>query len=490
MTDAAALIEEADRHYAARDWARALAGYRRARALDGAAPVGFPMGHCAIELATPDTLEAALETPALTPATRDLQRVTELRLRILELCFAQDFARASRLLRFLAEVDRSIQGAYATLTKGRTACLEVLERAPAPADPPFLAHLLVDEAALPVVKARHAGRRLLLVSQRYFDDPARQHDLTDNIARSAREFGLMVHEVNSHVLRPGTTVDEFPGHLMSEIIAFRPDVIVYDDLFHLGISAATEAVAEAVGAVLEQVRALLGVRVVRTLPDGWNTVLRGDDHLFRGLGTSVDLLHHTHPAIIGRGTSAQQAATLCYAYPTSLEPPTVPIASVPRACFAGTVHYASLARVVWWAEATRAGLPIDFVITLPFETPHLKSAPISDVAFSNLLGGHQLVVNLTQRLGGTCILTGRTMEVMLAGGVLLEENSVDTAHFFQPGVHYLPFESLEDVRVLIERLLPDAPRRRAIAESAQRWARRYITGDQFWAELFARLDRL
>ncbi|MBV8169214.1 MAG: glycosyltransferase family 1 protein, partial [Alphaproteobacteria bacterium] len=170
--------------------------------------------------------------------------------------------------------------------------------------------------------------------------------------------------------------------------------------------------------------------------------------------------------------------------------PTVPIGGVPRACFAGTVHYASLARVVWWAEATRAGLPIDFVITLPFETPHLKSAPISDIEFSNLLGGHQMVVNLTQRLGGTCILTGRTMEVMLAGGVLLEENSVDTAHFFQPGVHYMPFESLDDVRALIERLLSDEPRRRAIAEAGQRWARRYISGDQFWAELFARLERL
>jgi hypothetical protein len=490
VSEVAALLAEADRRYAARDWAGALERYRHVRALDPAVLVSFPIGHCAIELAPADALDAPTERPFLLPIERDLQRVLDLRVRIVELCHAGDADRAARLLRFVAEADRSVQAAYDTLNKGPTACLTFLDRVPEPADPPFVTRLLVPEAAIAAVKARHAGQRMLLVCQRYGDDPARRHDLIDNIARSARAFGLVVHEVNSHVLRPGTTNEEFPPYLMREIIAFRPDLIVYDDLFHLGISAATPPVAEAVGAVLAQVRGLLGTRVIRTLPDAWNTVLQGDAHLFRGLGTSVDLLHHSHPAILGRGAPTEQAATFCYPYPTSLEPPTVPLGSVPRACFAGTVHSASVARIVWWAEALRAGLPIDFAITLPFDTPLLKSAPIADVAYSNLLGGHQLAINLTQRLGGTRILTGRTMEVMLAGGVLLEENSVDSAYFFQPGVHYLPFESLADLRILIARLLSDAPRRRAIAEAAQRWAQRYTSGDRFWAEAFARLDRL
>ena len=491
MSADAALIEEADRHYAAREWANALDGYRRARALDPAAPVSFPMGHCAIELAAPDALEVPIETPTLTPDPRDLQRVTELRLRILELCFAKDFERAARLLRFLSDVDRSVQSAYQTMIQGPSACLDLLDRAPAPADPPFIEHLRVPEAALSALKARHAGKRVLVVFQRYSDDPARQrHEVIDNISRTARAFGLVPHEINSHVLPPGITVDAFPGYLMSEIIAFRPDLIVYDDLYHLGISAASEATAEAVGAVLEQVRELLGVRVVRSLPDGWNTVLLGDPHLFRGLGRSVDLLHHSHAEIIGRGSPDEQAATLCYPYPTTVEPASVAPGGVPRACFVGTVHYASLARVVWWAEALRRGLPIDFVITLRFKTAHLQSDPISDVDYSNLLVGHQLAINLTQRLGDTRILTARTLETALAGGVLLEENSVNTAYFFQPGAHYMPFESLDDVGVLIERLLPDGARRRTIAEAGQRWAQRYFSGDQFWAEVFARLDAL
>src|ERR1051326_3067905 len=127
--------------------------------------------------------------------------------------------------------------------------------------------------------------------------------MRDNIARGARDFGLVVHEINSHVLPAGVSLDDFPGYLQQEIIAFRPDVIVYDDLFHLGVSAASEAVAEAVGMVLEQVRSLLGVRVVRTLPDAWNVALGGDAALFRGLGRSVDLVNHLHPAVVGRGSA-------------------------------------------------------------------------------------------------------------------------------------------------------------------------------------------
>jgi hypothetical protein len=314
--------------------------------------------------------------------------------------------------------------------------------------------------------------------------------MVDNLTRSAREFGLVVHEFNSHVLKPGSTVDDFAPNLQQEIIAFRPDVIFFDDLFHLGISAVSDAVAEQVASMLEQVRTLLGVRVVRSLPDGWNTALKGDDHLFRGFGRSVDLLHHCHPKILGRGSAAQQASTWCYTYPTSLEPASVARAGIARACFVGTVHYASIARAVWWAEAAGQGLPIDFVVTLPWQTAHLNHPPISDTAYSNLLVGHQFVLNLTQRLGETCILTGRTIEALLAGSVLLEENSVDSAYFFQPGLHYMPFESLADLRVLIERLLTQPERCRALADAGRQWAARYCSGEVFWAELFARLDRL
>ena len=490
---AAALIDLADRHYQARDWSAALRHYRDVLALDPgvASEQGVPLlvAHCLIELdggVAPDG--GGVPPSADLPRYRAL--ITDLRCRLLELSYAGDFARAVALLGTLAPVDRSIRYARETVTGGPSPCLALLDAIPEPKDPPFVAALRVDARDVPAIKARHAGDRLLLVFQRYADDPERRHDLVDNIALAAREFGLSVRELNSHVLRPGSTCEDFAGELLQEILAFRPHVILYDDLFHLGISAANPAVVEAVGSVLEQARTQLGVRVVRTLPDGWSTALQGDDHLFLGLGQSVDLLHHCHPAILDRGTPAQQAATWCYTYPTSIEPASVARGGIPRACFVGGVHYASMARAVWWIEAARQNLPIDFVITLRWQREHLVRPMITDVEYSNLLAGHQFSINLTQRFSGVRILTGRTMEIMLAGGVLLEEDSVDTAYFFQPGVHYMPFQTLADLRHLIDRLLADPARCRALAEAGRQWTARYCGGDYFWAEMYARLDRL
>ncbi|MBI3517677.1 MAG: glycosyltransferase family 1 protein [Proteobacteria bacterium] len=491
---AEALIAAADRLYQARDWAAALDHYRRLEALAPALAaqrsVPVIVGHCRIELDDPAAPDGGTVSGGFGNSERDLQLVTDLRVRLLELCYAGDFARAARLLRWLAHFDLSIKASYdRALTWERSACCDLLDTVSAPIEPPFVRELALSEAEVAAVKQRYRGTRLLLVSQRFFDDPARQHDLTDNLARAARGFGFELREINSHALKPGVTVDGWAADLQSEIIAFHPQLLFFTDLYNSGISRASDAVTEQIATVLEQVRELLGVRVVRSLPDGWHTVIHGDAQFFRGLGRSVDLLHHCHPTVLGRGTAAQRAATWCYPYPTSIEPPTVAPGSVPRGCFVGRVHYSSIARIAWWVEAAQAGLPIDFVIKLPWEIPRIDQPPISDIAFSNLLCGHQLGINLTQRFGGVCILTGRTMEIPLAGGVLLEENSIDTAHFFQPGVHYMPFETLGDLSRLTERLLQDPARRHALAEAGQRWARRYFSGDYFWAELMARLER-
>lgn len=489
-----ALIAAADRLYRERDWRAALDQYALLQARHPefaiAHAVALTIGHCAIELAPRGVPDRPAEVAGVHGTERDLKLITDLRLRVLELCFARDFERATQLLHLLARCDRSVQSAYETISKGPSSCLQFLDATPEPVDPPFLKTLTVPAHELAAAQRRHQGKRLLLVCQRYFVDPLRRHDMADNIGQSARDFGLVVRELNSHVLAPGATIDGFAGDLLGEIIAFRPDVILFDDLYHLGISAASESVAEQVATVLEQARASLGVKVVRSLPDAWNTVLKGDAHLFRGLGSSVDLLHHQSAAALDRGTPEQRAATWCYVYPILMEPPTIAPRSIPRACFAGGVHYASMARVVWWTETARLGVPLDFVITLPWQTDHLNQPPVTDIEYSNLLGGHQLAVNLTQRLGGAGTLTGRLFEAMLVGGVVLEEASVDAAYFFQPGVHYMPFASLADLATLIERLLADQARRDSLAEAGQSFASRYFTGTQFWAELLGRLERL
>jgi hypothetical protein len=155
---------------------------------------------------------------------------------------------------------------------------------------------------------------------------------------------------------------------------------------------------------------------------------------------------------------------------------------VPRAGFVGGLHPGSIARLVWWAECARADLPLDFI-----EARHDAAMQRSDLDYVNLLRAYRLSVNFTLRPTGARILTARTLEVPLSGGVLVEEDSADARYFMSPGVHYVPFETLPDLADTLAALLPDTPRRRQLATAGRAWVTDHFTGDHFWAGLLGRL---
>jgi hypothetical protein len=96
-------------------------------------------------------------------------------------------------------------------------------------------------------------------------------------------------------------------------------------------------------------------------------------------------------------------------------------------------------------------------------------------------------VNWTRRHTGVRIITGRSIETPLSGGLLLEEDSVDTRYFLTPGVHYEPFDTLADLRARVAALLADPVHCRHVAAAGEAWVKRYFSGDHFWAGLMDRL---
>ena len=466
------LLGLADRFYQEDNWSSALNLYRNALAGDPDASAAhayrLAIGHCEIELADAAALGTlALETDAASGSERERIIVARLRLRARDLCRAGDPARGARLLRLLASCDPAIAEAYAASIDPPPAGAD----APVDAgDPPFLRDL----AGLDVdaVKRRTRGLRVLQVFRRfYYDMPERRYEPPDLFARSATAFGLTVGAVDSSTLeRAGLATA-----LYERINDFRPDLIVYEGLFTAGPSAVDDGVARHVATVLDIVRRHLGVRVVNTVLDAWRVPA---DRLVRGIGDVVDLVHHGDPAMRDRAG----ATAFCYVPPLDLPESTVEAGTLAGACFVGTISATSIARLVWWAEAGARGLPIAF-----HETDPAAPAARSDAAFADLHRAHQLCVNFTRRTGGGPILTPRTIQTLLAGGVLLEERSRNSAHFLTPGVHYLEFSAIADLATTLQRLIGDPERRARLAATGQAWARRYFTGDYFWAGV---LDRV
>jgi hypothetical protein len=468
----------ADRSYEQGDWASAITFYRNALAIEPHASAAcgcrLTIAHCQIELAAPDELAAlVLETDASSGTARERVIASRLRVRARDLCRAGDFARATRVLRLLTTCDAAIAEVYA----------RAIDAPPGAAgagddtrDPPFLADL----AGLDVdaVKRRTRGLRVMLGFRRiYYGMPERQYEPPDLFARSAERFGLTVGAVDVSPLERDPAA--LATGLYEHINAFRPDLIVLEGLFRSGATASDPTVALHVATVLGVVRRRLGAKVVNSVPDAWRW---SDAQLFQGLGSAVDLLHHWHPAIRARAAPVERAATFCYVPPLDLPAPTADPGTIAAACFVGTIAEASIARLAWWAEAGARGLPLVFL-----ETDAATPAERADAAFADLHRAHQLSVNFTRRATGVVVLTARTIQSLLAGGVLLEEQSRDSAHFLAPGVHYVPFATLADLATTIERLLPAPELRARLADAGQGWARRYFTGDYFWAGLLQRV---
>lgn len=479
-----ARLKTADALYLRGDWAVALPILQSllTEVPDWAAVQSVPLmaAHCTVEIAaSPDVASVApAHAGDASNTEREQQIVRSVRERVNRLCRAGDYDRAAALLQVLSRYDAPIAQSIAdTITPDPARTGGMAEHGIAPFwDDPTLRPTAVADA-----KRRFANLRLLVVFPKLFGgNPNRASEPYDCFIRSARRFGLTAEGLNAFILPPGVALEDFAGWLQAQIIAFRPDVILYADLFEEGISAKNPSVTEQVAAVLENARARLGVRVVTSLLDAWAVVQHGVDRPLRRLGSCIDLFHHMHPSLMKAQTAAHRAASFCYPPPYELPAPSVAGGTVARAGFVGSVVWYNVGRLVWRTEAGRRGIPLDFL-----ETDH--NNPRSDQEFANLLHAYQVSVNFTARPSGARILTGRPVEVALCGGVLLEEDCFDTAYFLARGEHYEGFGTLDELDAQIERLLGDADRRRILAQEHNRWVAEYFMGDHLWAGLLGRL---
>ena len=473
--------------YQSRDWSTALSIHRYIAethpAVSEELSCSLVIARCEIELADDATLAHYEPDLVQTSASSHQAAVVhDMKLRAIECCRAADFRRARCLLRLVAAFDGPIGRAYAdAMLTRRSGCTDYLRPPADAAAPRFLAEQGVDDWPVATVRERYHGLRVLFVRRyAYVNNPARQYEHQDRLTRSARERGLIVHEINAAAI-PGPQTEGYVAALRRTIEAFAPQVILYDELFMSGISAAP-AHAEAIAEVLEDARRHRGVRVVKSYTDAWYVTSYTPDGLFKHLGRAYDLVQHPHPAILDRGTDAERAAVFCYPAPHFLPTPTVEAGTVPRAGFVGSATLINIGRLVWWAECACAGVPLDFI-----EANVHAAEQISDLQYANHLRAHQVSINFTQRPTGARILTGRAIETPLVGGVLVEEDGPDTRYFMTPGVHYVPYETLPDLCTIVPALLADADRRRQLAVAGQAWATRYFTGDHFWAGMMHRL---
>lgn len=480
-SDEVAVLEAADRLYGAQQWSAAAALYQllhhRGSAFARAHEVALALGHCLLE-AQPDadTVDLIRRFNPGPPPDRTPARVNAMRVRAHELCRAGDFARAQRLLRFMSAFDAAIGITYAdSILKGRSGCWEASLDGSAAA-PGFLAARRWRDDDLAALKQWAQGRRVLMIQP--WSSPYRD---ADRYRRSAIAFGFTTLTLDLLNWLGDFEPASVAARLQGALDTFRPDIVVHMSLVELVTVPNHAALRERTERVLETARRERGIQVVATFYDAW-IAPTGEIPLL--LGRSADLVQHCHPGLLAHPLLADPRI-YCYFPPVLVAPPSAPAATIPRALVSGGVNYSNVSRLVWWAETAPRGLPIDFVETNVYDAATMRSAE----DYTNLMREHQLIINLTRRSSGVHIVTGRSLEVPAAGGVLLQEDGGDTGYFLTPGVHYVPFRTLADLTELIPWLLDNPEYRQRLAAAGPPWIARHFSGDGYWAELLDRLAR-
>jgi len=106
--------------------------------------------------------------------------------------------------------------------------------------------------------------------------------------------------------------------------------------------------------------------------------------------------------------------------------------------------------------------------------------------FARILGSSKLSFNNGWVTNGEMIITARVSEIILAGGVLLEEAGAPIDDYLVPFVHYVPVDNIHQFVAYSKFLLEDDERRAKIAGEARRFWMEHYSSNRFWR----RVDRI
>lgn len=115
---------------------------------------------------------------------------------------------------------------------------------------------------------------------------------------------------------------------------------------------------------------------------------------------------------------------------------------------------------------------------------------LSEAEFTDTLGRSLISLNFSHSVEGTHQMKGRVLEVLFSGGLLFESRNAETPEFFQPGIHYVEFDSKEDLLAKLRYYLNNKEEAEVIAERGRAWALYNYTQDHFWRRIMCRLSEL
>jgi hypothetical protein len=154
-------------------------------------------------------------------------------------------------------------------------------------------------------------------------------------------------------------------------------------------------------------------------------------------------------------------------------PPKTPLP--PKLTFAGGIMGYNWHRAFWVAGRTH-GLEMDTILS-----SHMDDglSPVeSHARYMARLEGTGCSVNFSMRPDLTRLQTARVFETVLAGALLVQEETPEIDSYFIAGEHYLRFETVRDLRAIAKFVAEQPEEAEAIRQRGNAFAREYYSDDK------------
>ena len=157
-------------------------------------------------------------------------------------------------------------------------------------------------------------------------------------------------------------------------------------------------------------------------------------------------------------------------------PPKQPLTS--EILFAGSVKGWNWHRAFWLSVAKHLHMPIKKSLSTHVYDglPPLESYAL----YMRRLTESACCLNFTMRpnVDHTCIITGRSFEVILGGSLLVQETAPDMHNFFVAGEHYLEFSSLAELSSVVDFIRENREEAEEIRRRGNAFAREHYSDEK------------
>lgn len=292
------------------------------------------------------------------------------------------------------------------------------------------------------LKVLHFFRRATLMPG------SRLHNLGERISDPMRALGWQVRDVPFASAYHWPSLEEGFTNLIGALSEDRYDLVIMDNYGIPDPGSRSSGVTDRLFGLCERVRALCGekTKLVAYYPDPWE---RENWPSMLAVAPMIDKVWSVFP-----GQPLWDRPEFLDKIVLTLAPHGVDPASVrekkPREAigFTGAVMPYTFTRAFWQVGLGQSALPVDFKAN----TLAVDGLSVRDSYREYLKGiaSNRYGLSLAMRQTGERILTGRCFETMLAGSLLIQEETPDLDYFITRGEHYLAFRSVGELLELIE----------------------------------------